>query len=157
VAIADEMTLLKLYAEMESLRFDGKFDFRNSIDASINRFMEIPTMILQPFVENAINHGLRYKAGKGKLEISFKNQDEYILCIIEDDGVGRIKSQEIQSKSKKGYVSQGLKITSERLNTFNKINETDIQFSILDSIEHPTSADEDIGTKIIVKFPKSME
>ncbi|GGD61954.1 hypothetical protein GCM10011514_27480 [Emticicia aquatilis] len=154
ITLSDEIKLLSLYVEMEKLRFDNKFDFHLEISPEVNQFVDIPTMILQPFIENAINHGLRYKETKGNLYINFYNQGKFLVCRIEDDGVGRERAKQIQAKSRKGYQSQGLKITEERLRTFNMIADSDIRFSITDRIESPEDPLMDVGTLIEIKFPK---
>lgn len=154
ITLSDEIKLLSLYVEMEMLRFENKFDFHLNISPDVNRFVDIPTMILQPFIENAINHGLRYKETKGNLYIDFYIQGKYLVCKIQDDGVGRERSRQIQSKSRKGYTSQGLKITEERLQTFNMIADSDIRFSINDQIEAQIESNVDVGTVIEIKFPK---
>lgn len=151
ITLSDEIRLLNLYVEMEILRFENKFDYKMNVSPDVNRLFEIPTMILQPFVENAINHGLRYKDTKGMLTISFSNQDRFLICRIEDDGVGRERSRQIQGKSRKGYKSQGLKITEERLQMFNLMSNSDIEFTIRDR----TPNIEDIGTYVEIKFPKN--
>lgn len=154
ITLSDEIKLLSLYVEMEMLRFENKFDFHLNVSPDVNRFVDIPTMILQPFIENAINHGLRYKETKGNLYIDFYNQGKYLVCKIQDDGVGRERARQIQSNSRKGYKSQGLKITEERLRTFNMIADSDIRFLITDRIEAPIDSNIDVGTLIEIKFPK---
>ncbi len=154
ISLSDEIKLLTLYVEMEMLRFENKFDFHFVVAPEVNRFIDIPTMILQPFIENAINHGLRYKETKGNLYIHMYKQGSYLVCKIEDDGVGRKRAKQIQSKSSKGYQSQGLKITEERLRTFNMIADSDIRFSINDRTPAPNDDTADVGTLIEIKFPK---
>jgi sensor histidine kinase YesM len=154
ITLSDEIKLLSLYVEMEMLRFENKFDFHLNIASDVNRFMDIPTMILQPFIENAINHGLRYKETKGNLYIDFYNQGKHLVCKIQDDGVGRERAKQIQSNSRKGYKSQGLKITEERLRTFNMIADSDIRFLITDRTEVTNDSNIDVGTLIEIKFPK---
>jgi hypothetical protein len=156
ISLSDEIKLLSLYIEIEQLRFDGKFDFKLTVAPEVNRFIEIPTMMLQPFVENAINHGLRYSDTKGLLKITFFNDDKMLVCEIEDDGVGRERAKEIQSKSRKGYKSQGLKITEERLNTFNEINDIKIAFSIRDVLNNPENDPNlNAGTLVRIQFPRN--
>ena len=154
IVLSEEIKLLSLYVEMEMLRFENKFDFHLTVAPDVNRFTDVPTMILQPFIENAINHGLRYKTTKGNLYINFYNQGKYLVCKIEDDGVGRERAKQIQSKSSKGYKSQGLKITEERLRTFNTIANSNIRFSITDGIQSLDNNETDVGTLIEIKFPK---
>jgi PAS domain S-box-containing protein len=155
ISLEEEIKLLKLYVELEKLRFDNKFDFEIMLDSNVSKYFEIPTMILQPFIENAINHGLRYKKEKGLLSIKFYKEPNYLICRIEDNGVGRKNVKQIQSKSSKGYQSQGLKITAERLLTYNRINEANIVFSISDKITNPTNPSDEVGTVIKIKFPNS--
>lgn len=154
ITLSDEIKLLSLYVEMEKLRFENKFEFYLDVSPDVNQFVDIPTMVLQPFIENAINHGLRYKETKGNLYINFYNQGKFLVCRIEDDGVGRERAKQIQAKSRKGYQSQGLKITEERLRTFNMIADSDISFSITDLIDSPNDGIVDVGTLIEIKFPK---
>lgn len=153
ISLQEEIKMLNLYIEMESLRFEDKFDYVFHVDPEVNKYIEIPTMILQPFVENAINHGLRYKRVKGLLKIFFYYSNEYLICRMEDNGVGRKVAKEIQSKTRKGYKSQGLKITAERLVTYNKINESNIGFSINDLYTNLGETEDDIGTVVEVRFP----
>lgn len=155
IPLAEEIKLLTLYIELEKIRFESKFDFEIIVDPSVNKYIEIPTMILQPFIENAINHGLRYKHQKGLLSIRFYKELGYLICKIEDDGVGRRNAEKIQGKSSKGYKSQGLKITTERLTTYNKINDANIVFSIKDRIENPASPNDEVGTVIEIRFPEN--
>lgn len=155
IPLAEEIKLLTLYIELEKIRFESKFEFEITVDSMVNRYIEIPTMILQPFIENAINHGLRYKHQKGLLSIRFYKEVGYLICKIEDDGVGRRNAEKIQGKSSKGYKSQGLKITTERLMTYNKINEANIVFSIKDRIENPDSPNDEVGTLIEIRFPEN--
>jgi sensor histidine kinase YesM len=124
------------------------------LESQVNKNIEIPTMILQPFIENAINHGLRYKQEKGLLSIRFFKETNYLICTIEDNGVGRKNSEIIKDKPTEGYKSQGLKITSERLVTYNEINDANIVFSIKDRIENPNSPSDEVGTFIEIRFPE---
>jgi sensor histidine kinase YesM len=152
-SLQEEIKLLNIYIEMESLRFEDKFDFTIEVDQDVNKYIEIPTMILQPFVENAINHGLRYKRMKGVLKIHFYYSKDHLICRMEDNGVGRKVAKEIQSKTRKGYKSQGLKITSERLVTYNTINESNIGFSVVDLVTDLHEGNGDRGTVVEVRFP----
>ena len=155
IPLEEEIRLLTLYIELEKIRFDEKFDFEIVLDKKVSKYFEIPTMILQPFVENAINHGLRYKKEKGLLSIKFTMKSNYLKCKIEDNGVGRKKAEEIKAKSNKGYQSQGLKITAERLMTYNKINEANIEFSVNDLVQNSTNQNDEVGTLIEIKFPEN--
>jgi PAS domain S-box-containing protein len=150
ISLDEEIANLKLYVELEKLRFEDKFDYIFEFDSKINKYSEIPTMLLQPFIENAINHGLRYKSTRGVLRISFKDNDKNILVKIEDNGVGRKAAEKIKSLSSKGYKSQGLKITTQRIENYNKLNLENIKYKISDLLENS----ENIGTLVEIYFPK---
>jgi len=113
----------------------------------------LPSMVLQPFVENAIWHGLMHKAdaGKGVIEISVRENDGRLYCIIEDNGVGREKARELQERSLIKTKSMGMKITEERLRLLSKekleqlISITDIK----DSLDHA------LGTRVEINIPVS--
>lgn len=151
ISVSEEIRLLSLYCDMEQLRFENKFSFEIKVHPEVDRYFEIPTMILQPFVENAINHGLRYKSTKGLLTINLYNEDQHLICKITDNGVGRELAKKHQNNSKKGYKSQGLAITYERLLTYNSINDSNIIFTIEDL--YSLEENENQGTVVTVKFP----
>ncbi len=120
IPLSDEIEMLRLYLDMERLRFSEAFDYNiiyeNTIEPEI---MYIPPMLLQPFCENAIWHGLMHKEGKGKLDVMMSIQDGVLQCIIADNGIGREKAAELKTKSGAKQKSFGLKITTERLALFN--------------------------------------
>jgi tetratricopeptide (TPR) repeat protein len=121
ISLEDELEMLRLYLDMEKLRFKDSFDysitFVNSIDDG-NVF--VPPLLLQPFAENAIWHGLMHKEGQGKLEIELKTDDKVLICAISDNGIGRKKASALKSKSAEKQKSMGLQITKERLALLNE-------------------------------------
>lgn len=122
IPISEEMDALELYLELESLRFKKKFDWSIDIDEDIDTYMyKIPTMLIQPFVENAIGHGLMHKTGKGYIKIEMKLEDECIMCAIEDNGIGRKKAMEIKNNKKDNHKSLGTSITESRLKLVNSL------------------------------------
>ena len=127
ISLEDELEMLRLYLEMEKLRFKDSFDysitFVNSIDDG-NVFL--PPLLLQPFAENAIWHGLMHKEGQGKLEFELSVDDKVLTCAISDNGIGRSKAAALRSKSAEKQKSLGLQITKERLALLNEefANET---------------------------------
>lgn len=137
--LQSEINLLNLYITLEKLRFEEKFEYEISVSADLQPdAIKIPSMLLQPFVENAINHGLIHKAEKGKLTVTFnriaeKNQLE---CIIDDDGVGRDKSSQINRLYKNMHLSQGTKIVEERVDTFMVMDDLEIDVRIIDKFEN---------------------
>lgn len=155
ISIEEEVRLLELYCKLEKMRFDEQFTFEIFVDEDLDRNFEIPTMILQPFVENAINHGLRYKSDPGKLFIHFLKETDKLHIEIIDNGVGREKANEYQEFSKKGYKSQGIQITTERLLTFNRIHFGKIRFKVRDL--YSSFEQENVGTVIEIEVPLSSQ
>ncbi|MFK8006994.1 MAG: histidine kinase [Saprospiraceae bacterium] len=147
-----EIELIKLYVEMERLRFENKFQLTLKIGDDVNPLLiSIPTMLIQPFVENAINHGLFHKESSGLLILDFNMQDEdTLLCIIEDDGIGREKAKKIRQESIKGYKSRGMQIVEERLEVLKHIEDVEIKIEIID-LKNLTGKNS--GTKAILKIP----
>jgi LytS/YehU family sensor histidine kinase len=128
VTLEDELQMLTLYLDMERLRFKDSFDygitFLNTVETG-NIF--IPPLLLQPFCENAIWHGLQHlpdrqaaKEGHGRLDIEFSMKDNILNCTIADNGIGVERSEEMKSKSAEKEKSMGLKITTERLALLNR-------------------------------------
>jgi tetratricopeptide (TPR) repeat protein len=120
ISLEDELETLRLYLEMERLRFKNSFDYsfsyKNAVDVG-NIF--IPPLLLQPFAENAIWHGLMHKQEKGFINFDFRAEENFLMCIITDNGVGREQAEFLKSKSAEKQKSMGLKITSERLSLLN--------------------------------------
>lgn len=115
VTLGEEIKSLKLYIEMEKLRFE-QLDYEININENIDlEQTSIQPMLIQPFVENAIWHGLLQKKGNGMLKLDFRQRGEYIDIIVEDNGVGRDYAKKIKSKTSLSNKSYGLKITQERL------------------------------------------
>ena len=124
----------------------GVFDYHFDISPEVNQFVDIPTMILQPFIENAINHGLVYsKNNEGVLSIHFSLSEEYVRCTIEDNGIGREKAAELKQKSLKSYQSQATQITAERIQSLKYIEETKVEVHIIDKYNE---IGESQGTKV---------
>jgi len=120
IPLSDEIEMLRLYLDMERLRFNESFNYNIIYENTIEpETIYIPPMLLQPFCENAIWHGLMHKDGPGKLEIMMRMRDDQLQCIITDNGIGRKKAAELKNKSGAKQKSFGLKITTERLALFN--------------------------------------
>ena len=150
ISLEDELEMLCLYLDMEKLRFKDSFDYRitfiNSIDAG-NVF--VPPLLLQPFAENAIWHGLMHKEGHGHLEIELSIDKKILTCAITDNGVGRSKAAEVKSKSVEKQKSMGLQITTERLALLNKDHGEQTFFNIQDITDNEG---EPAGTRVILKM-----
>ena len=152
ISLKDELTLLETYLDLEQLRFKDKFDFEIKIDEDLlPDTIEIPSMLIQPFVENAINHGLLYKKDKGHLSIVFQQDNhDNLICLIKDNGVGRKEAMRRKRKAMKSYKSQGTQIVEERLNTLNFIEETNITFDISDILDTSGNCN---GTLVSILIP----
>jgi hypothetical protein len=155
ITIGEEVQLLRLYCEVEKLRFESKFDFEIIVNENLDKNLEIPTMILQPFLENSINHGLRYKKTSGFLKVEFTDDQFSIICKVSDDGIGRKRAEKLNSPDKPGYKSQGLAITTERIATLNKVSDTKLRFQIEDLYSKKVT--DDVGTLVTVTFPKQFD
>jgi tetratricopeptide (TPR) repeat protein len=150
ISLDDELEMLELYLEMERLRFKNSFDygitFLNTVDSD-NIF--IPPLLLQPFCENAIWHGLMNKEGQGQLDIELSMEDNILNCVIRDNGVGRDKAEELKSKTAEKEKSMGLKITTERLALLNREKTIRTFYEIEDLKDESGNA---AGTKINLKI-----
>lgn len=150
ITLEDELDTLKLYMDMERLRFKNSFDYNisfiNSIDMD-NVF--VPPLLLQPFVENAIWHGLMHKEGQGRLEIELSIKDKTLTCIITDNGIGREKAAMVKSKSAETEKSLGLRITNERLALLNINMDEQTSFNFEDITNDKGNAE---GTRVILKI-----
>lgn len=154
ITIKEELEYLTLYIELEAMRFDNKFEWKIDISDDIDtEYFEIPAMLLQPYVENAILHGLTPKGEGGLLEIIMRLQGNNLLCRIRDNGIGREKSREMRQLSKrKDHKSLGMKITSDRLELINNLQGSHLSMTVTDlRNEDGTPA----GTQVDIFIPVS--
>ena len=134
ITLKDELRSLTYYMDLEKLRFDNKFDYVINRDSGIDEeFVEIPPMLFQPFVENAIIHGLVNSPRPGLLEISIARYSKgNLLCTIKDNGIGRERAVEIRNASGIKRQPKGMIITQERIEIFNKQNQKNFSVKITD-------------------------
>ena len=152
VPIKHELDALQLYIELEQLRFKNSFSFNIDVDEEIDVLQhKIPTLLIQPFVENSINHGLHFRTENGKLLVVLKLIDNMrIECTIEDNGIGRKKAEEIKKVKRKDHHSLGTSITKERLNIIDSFVAKKLKieyFDLLDDNNKPT------GTRVVIDIP----
>ncbi len=141
VSLTEDLKALELYMQLESLRMNNKFTYEIKVDPGIDKEnTQIPPLILQPFVENSIWHGIAKKEGNGKILVHIEKEGEMINCIVEDDGIG-IQTATAASTEKK---SLGMKITNSRINIINKTKKTNASVQ-LSSLQQ--------GTRAEVKLP----
>jgi hypothetical protein len=148
----EELAAAKLYVELEQQRFEGTFDFNINIDSEVEvGSLLIPSMILQPFLENAIKHGIRTLPHKGTLSINVLQDVKNLIVIIEDNGVGRAAAAEIYHQTANDHISYGSLITSKRVAAYNRAHNTFIQLVISDLI---TNSGLPRGTRVELTVPK---
>ena len=152
VALSNELEALKLYIEMESLRFTNKFSYEIIIDENVSIYtLQVPPLIIQPYVENAIWHGLLHKETGGHLSVFVKyTHDNMLQCTIEDNGIGRARASELKSKSATANKSLGMKLTEERIIMLNRYTALDASIEIID-LENKEG--EAASTKVILTIP----
>ena len=152
VTLQKELETLKLYIELEAMRFKNKVQYQLNVVPHIDQqYIEIPPLLLQPYVENAIWHGLMHKAAGGNIIIDISQPSEYLLHIeITDDGIGREMARAHKSKSATRQKSFGLKMTSERLDAINHIYQTNTEVKIVDL---KNAEGKGTGTKVIIEIP----
>lgn len=151
ITLENEINTLTNYIELEALRFDNKFDFNINIDSTLDiKTVKMPSLLLQPFVENAIWHGLMNKENKGLLTITVLPSDPFLKCIIQDNGVGRKTSEEINQKRLKLHKSLGAKITQDRLNLLSEFYKNELKIIFTDLFD---SAGNSAGTKVEITIP----
>lgn len=133
ITLNKEQEMLSLYLKLEHYRFRDKFDYEFETGNGINgELVELPPMLIQPYIENAVWHGLRYKETKGRLSVRFTKQEKEIEVSITDDGIGRKKSGELKTPNQKKHNSSGLKNIRERLSIINNVYKSNYRVSIED-------------------------
>ncbi|MBC7826805.1 MAG: histidine kinase [Chitinophagaceae bacterium] len=151
VSLASELDQLYLYIELEQLRFNNGFDFSIETDSSLRKEdIAIPPMIIQPYIENAILHGIAHKKGKGNIIISLKPVNNHLECTVEDNGVGRERAAALKSKRISSHNSVGLQVTEERLQLVSEKTGKEASVSVIDKFDESRSP---AGTKVIVRLP----
>ena len=148
ISLREEIETLTNYIEVEKLRFRNAFEFYIEVDPNIDQdFFMIPPSLLQPFVENAIWHGLMHKEEDKQLTILFTQQDNSIICQIIDNGIGREASANIH-KTKTHKTSLGMSITKERIEHLHTVHGIKSDFEIIDLYDDDNPA----GTKVVLRF-----
>ncbi|MBV1887720.1 MAG: histidine kinase, partial [Urechidicola sp.] len=150
ILLSKEIELLELYIKLEHSRFTDKFDYSITIDEKleISEF-KIPPMLLQPYVENAVWHGLRYKKDKGKLEIKIRQKDsETVEIVIIDDGIGRKKSKELKTQHQQQQKSQGMNNIKKRIAILNEMYSDKVAV-LIEDLKTDYS-----GTKVVLTLKK---
>ncbi|PZR27566.1 MAG: hypothetical protein DI535_10095 [Citrobacter freundii] len=151
ITLQQEVETLKLYIEMEAMRFKDKLHYQIDIAENMDMdYIDIPPMLIQPYVENAIWHGLMPKENGGTLLVSFRCEDNNLQIIIRDNGVGRARAAELKSRSATAHRSFGMSITHERMELINQMYNTSMSVVINDLHDEQGNA---TGTEVIIDIP----
>ena len=153
ICLEKELLALNLYLELEQLRVKEKLQYKVEISQEIDIFKtEIPPLLIQPFVENAIWHGIMNKEeGQGILNIEFVSKGDKIICTIVDNGIGREKANQINQQRNSTHKSMGTSITEDRIELLNKIYDKGISVEYKDLKDPQNQA---IGTSVTIIFLK---
>jgi ligand-binding sensor domain-containing protein len=153
IPLKDEIEVNQLYLELESLRFKKSFTYSIDVEDNIDtETVKFPSLLLQPFIENAIWHGLMHKQGAKKLDISFVLENNHLECVIEDNGIGRERSADIK-KNKLGsqyFESKGTKLSGQRIQLLNETGYVNASLQIEDLKDDTGEAK---GTKVTLNLP----
>jgi hypothetical protein len=151
ISLRDELDALNLYLELEMIRFKDRFDYEIKVDEEIDTILyKVPTMLIQPYVENSISHGLMPCEGKGLIKINLKLENEYISCTIKDNGIGREAAQVIKRKKDGNHNSLGTQIVTSRLDLVNALYGTSLK-TIYTDLKNDNGEPE--GTLVEIQIP----
>ncbi len=151
IKLESELEALKLYLDLEALRFGQHFDYKITVPDDMDiEILKVPPLIIQPYAENAIWHGLMHKEEKGHLEIEISQSENYLFCKITDDGIGRKQAALLAANKEVMHKSMGLKITAERIAMLQRLNGNESPVSFNDLVNADGSA---AGTEVIIKIP----
>lgn len=151
ITLEQEINLLRLYIELEQMRFSEGFNFHLQVESDLDyRNIELPGTLFQPYVENAINHGLINLNKKGNLNITFREDNGVLIGTIDDDGIGREASKKLKSQSTLNHTSHGMKLIEDRIKAINFIKNSTIETQIIDKKDEEGNPS---GTQIIIKIP----
>lgn len=147
--LSEEIDMLRTYMELEQIRFRQLFTIAIDVDPDLEQErIAIPAMLIQPYVENAVNHGLRHlKDRKGLLKVSFELKQENLYCVVDDNGIGR---RQAAVYKKEQHTSHGMKITDQRIRTINRMYGITIQVHITDK---PDTGNGPGGTLVTLIIP----
>ena len=153
VVLEEEIQLLNTYLELEALRFNGGFSYRIHLDPQLDPYnTEIPVLLVQPFLENAILHGLLPKNGERTLDIFFSGENGHTVCRITDNGIGRQAAAALKVRKAGSRPSRGIEVAKKRLQALDKTRPVDSLLYITD-LFHPDGTP--AGTEVIVKIPNT--
>ncbi|MFC4686477.1 tetratricopeptide repeat protein [Epilithonimonas pallida] len=149
ITLDKEIEALQNYLELEQLRFNNKFDFNISKESNIEDDTAIPSLLLQPYVENAIIHGVVPLEDKGFINIIFRQIEDQLICIITDNGVGIEQSKKNKETFVNAHKSMAMEISKKRLETLEQLENKKIELSITELRDN----EKILGTQVLIKLP----
>jgi ligand-binding sensor domain-containing protein len=152
IPLSEEIDYLTAYLSLEKLRFKDKMDYFIDVDSMIDRYsVLIPPMLIQPYVENSMRHGLRHKTeGRGYIRIKLTQMNNQLVVIVEDNGIGRERAARYKTGEHIEYQSKGMTLTADRIRMMNAGNEERITVEVIDLKD---AEDRAAGTRVIISFP----
>jgi hypothetical protein len=152
ITVSEEVNYLSSYLEMEKMRFNENFGYSITVaDDVMQDFITMPALLLQPFIENSLRHGIRYKQdGAGRVDINFFMEENVLVCQVKDNGIGRKKAAEFKSKQHIEYQSKGMSLTEKRIELLNRTHQQKITVEIVDVVDDLNNGE---GTIVRVKIP----
>lgn len=152
ISLRDELDTLRYYVELEQMRYGGRFQYQIKWRENLNLdAYSLPPMLIQPYVENAIWHGLMNKDGEGGLlTIGVVEQEDTLVITVEDNGIGRKKAAELKSKSAVAHKSHGMQVTNERIKIINELYSAGATVEVTDLFDGKGIAS---GTRVVLKIP----
>jgi sensor histidine kinase YesM len=149
ISLFDELETCKLYTELEAMRLNGKLNYQFSVDPNLDlKSIMIPALIIQPFIENAIWHGIVPKDSNGKVLVSVKGENNTVICEVDDDGIGRDLSIKNKPVNRFGHQSKGVQLSKTRLDLEKIINNNNASINIIDKKINGKSS----GTRVMLEF-----
>jgi anti-sigma regulatory factor (Ser/Thr protein kinase) len=151
ITLHDELETCRLYTQLESMRFSDKLSYSFTVDETIDlKSIMVPALILQPFIENAIWHGIMPKEDGGTVYVAVSRKEDKIFCVVEDNGIGRELSMRNKFKgSSPTHQSKGVRLTQSRIELNNTLNQRSATVEIIDKTN---GSNEPAGTKVILTF-----
>lgn len=153
ILLSSELDMLRLYIELEAMRFKEKLQFNIHLEKDVEPdYIELPPLLLQPYVENAIWHGLmpKEKGGKIDIEVAMNNDKSLLQLVITDNGIGRARSADLGSAKPTKHESYGIKVTSDRIDLINQVYKAGADATIHDLMNDTGKPS---GTKVIIQIP----
>ena len=152
ITLNDEIETCKLYLQLEAMRFDSKFSYDVKIDEQIDlKSVHIPALIIQPFIENAIWHGIVPKESGGNVSLVVKRNNGHIEIAVDDNGIGREASRQNKATTTIVHQSKGVNLTQSRLELNNLLRQRQARLDILDKMDENNI---NTGTRVIIQFPE---